>query len=303
MSPVSIREPDAGEAAALAELLNAHSRAIHGEADLSVDEVCHWFTMKNIWMRVVERDGCPVAYLDVADDHEDGTRFHVDARPLDAEAADAAAKAAVEHARAHAAPEAIVRGYAPERDEACSAAYERAGFRVVRHSFEMRIDDLRDVAAPVWPEGICVRTFRPEDEEVVWAVTNEAFADHWDHQPPTPEGRAQWRHRQLESPRFDPELWFLAEDGGEVAGVGLCDWHHSGDPRFGWVQTLGVRRRWRRRGLALALLRHAFAEFARRGATRVGLGVDAENTTGAVRLYECAGMHVERLSDTWELTL
>ena len=132
---------------------------------------------------------------------------------------------------------------------------------------------------------------------------NDAFADHWDHQPPTPAGREQWRRLMLENPRFDPDLWFLAAADGELAAVPLCGWHWSGDPAFGWVHTLGVRRPWRRRGLALALLHHSFREFAVRGATRVGLGVDAENTTGAVRLYERAGMRVARRNDAWEKAL
>ena len=49
---------------------------------------------------------------------------------------------------------------------------------------------------------------------------------------------------------------------------------------------------WRRRGVGLALLRHTFREFHLRGDTHVGLGVDAENPTGATRLYERAGMRV-----------
>jgi ribosomal protein S18 acetylase RimI-like enzyme len=107
----------------------------------------------------------------------------------------------------------------------------------------------------------------------------------------------------LGDPSFDPELWFLAEDGADLAGVSLCGWHNSGDRSFGWVHVLGVRRPWRRRGLALALLRHSFAESARRGATRVGLGVDAASPTGAVGLYERAGMRVQRRTEVWEKQL
>jgi ribosomal protein S18 acetylase RimI-like enzyme len=61
---------------------------------------------------------------------------------------------------------------------------------------------------------------------------------------------------------------------------------------MGWIGALGVRDRWRKRGIGLALLQHAFAEFHRRGLTKVGLGVDASNPTGATRLYERAGMRV-----------
>ena len=62
--------------------------------------------------------------------------------------------------------------------------------------------------------------------------------------------------------------------------------------RQGWIGAIGVREPWRKRGLGLALLHHAFADWFRRGVTTVALGVDAENPTGATRLYERAGMHV-----------
>jgi ribosomal protein S18 acetylase RimI-like enzyme len=72
---------------------------------------------------------------------------------------------------------------------------------------------------------------------------------------------------------------------------------------FGWCNGLGVRRPSRRRGLGLALLRHAFRELRSRGLSCAGLGVDGSNPTGAVQLYERAGMHVASRSDTWELRL
>jgi ribosomal protein S18 acetylase RimI-like enzyme len=88
--------------------------------------------------------------------------------------------------------------------------------------------------------------------------------------------------------------------GDEVAAVALCRARAHEDPEMGFVNTLGVRRPWRRQGLGLALLHHAFGEFYRRGQKRVGLGVDASNLTGATRLYERAGMHVARQFDLYE---
>ncbi len=66
---------------------------------------------------------------------------------------------------------------------------------------------------------------------------------------------------------------------------------------------MGVLREWRKHGLGLALLRHSFDEFYRRGAKSAGLGVDAENLTGATRLYEIAGMRVWRVNCTYEFEL
>ena len=68
------------------------------------------------------------------------------------------------------------------------------------------------------------------------------------------------------------------------------------------LPDLAVRRPWRRRGLGEALLREAFVALGAAGKRRAGLGVDAENTTGAVALYKRVGMHVVRRSDTWELS-
>ncbi|MGH3130630.1 MAG: GNAT family N-acetyltransferase, partial [Gaiellaceae bacterium] len=148
--------------------------------------------------------------------------------------------------------------------------------------------------------GALVRGFPPERDVEGRQCNQEAFADHWDHQPIPIE---RWREFQLDPETFDPTLWWLAEEDGELAGFSLNAWHFSGDRTFGWVGSLGVRRPWRRRGLGLALLRHSFCDFKRRGATRVELGVDAENTTGAVRLYERAGMHAARRNDTYERPL
>ena len=113
----------------------------------------------------------------------------------------------------------------------------------------------------------------------------------------------RWRRQQLDAPLARPDMSFVALAGDEIAGVCLCATHESGERGYGWVGILGVRPPWRRRGLGEALLRTAFRAFAAEGATRVGLGVDGENTTGAVRLYERAGMRVIRRYDTYERRL
>lgn len=100
----------------------------------------------------------------------------------------------------------------------------------------------------------------------------------------------EWRARQLERDDFDPSLWSVAKDGDEVAGavIGGVD----AELDAGWIPTVGVRRRWRRRGLGGALLRASFAAFVRAGCPTVALGVDSAGTTGATRLYEREGMRV-----------
>jgi mycothiol synthase len=288
----TIRAATRADAAAIADVLNAHSLALFDESDLTAATVEGWFALPRVvWFGLAERAGRAGGYADVqqSDAHAD-----VDARTLDADVAVALVEAAVSHAR----PDAPVWGYAPATDEPAVAAYRAAGFTPIRHAFTMLIHLEGERVRPEWPEGIEVRPWREADDATVHATLQESFADHFGFEPRSFDEWLQAVNAQAET---DRSLWWLAVEGDDVAGVAVCSWHSSGDRTFGWVNELGVRSRWRRRGLGLALLRHAFAELGARGATRVGLGVDAENTTGAVRLYERAGMHVARRYDTWEL--
>jgi mycothiol synthase len=91
------------------------------------------------------------------------------------------------------------------------------------------------------------------------------------------------------APGASLDLWLAVWDGYEIAATMICDARRY---EMGWIGSIGVRKPWRRRGLGLALLHHAFKEFWLRGERTVGLGVDAENPTGATRLYERAGMQL-----------
>jgi ribosomal protein S18 acetylase RimI-like enzyme len=99
---------------------------------------------------------------------------------------------------------------------------------------------------------------------------------------------------------FQPEHWFVVESGDHLAGIALCRMPET-EPGLGWVDILGVVPACRRRGLAIALLRHVFGHFADLGLRQVALSVDAENPTGAVGPYERAGMHVARKYVRYEL--
>ena len=72
---------------------------------------------------------------------------------------------------------------------------------------------------------------------------------------------------------------------------------------IGWIRTLGVRRPWRQRGLGEAILLHSFGEFYKRSKTTIGLGVDAQNPTGATRLYQKVGMFAASEFVTYEKEL
>ena len=180
--------------------------------------------------------------------------------------------------------------------------FENLGYSHLRSFYTMHIEMDAEPPAPRWADGIALRPFVPErDMEAVYRADVEAFSDHFGYiVQPFDVGFPRFVHHFTETENYDPSIWYVAWDGDEVAGISLGRPHAYEDPEMGWVSTLGVRRAWRKRGLGLALLQHSFGEFYKRGMRKVGLGVDAGSLTGALRLYEKAGMHVARQFDKYE---
>jgi ribosomal protein S18 acetylase RimI-like enzyme len=179
-------------------------------------------------------------------------------------------------------------------DPSGQALHLGAGYAQVGESWIMRVDHgATPPPAPRWPAGVELRPFRPGvDETAAHLLINETFGDLADYRPVPFDN---WASRLLRRDDFDPRWWFLAWAPGPagaeaLAGAALC----FDEGSKGWVSQIGVRRAWRRQGLALALLHHAFGAFYAAGLPSVELGVNAANATGAVRVYERAGMHVSR---------
>ena len=191
-----------------------------------------------------------------------------------------------------------VGNWISSRDYILVDALKREGYAYKRSFWHMEIDLEQAPSAPRWPEGVTIRTIQVgREERAVFEMLDEAFQDHFGHMPGDYE---QWAHWQFNE-TFDPSLWFLAFEGDRMVGGIIC--RHVRDLELGWVGQLAVLRPWRRNGLGMALLLHAFGEFYRRGIYKVGLGVDSQNLTGATRLYERAGMHVALQHDTYEKEL
>jgi len=172
------------------------------------------------------------------------------------------------------------------------------GYREVRRFWEMTIELGDDPPPePLLPEGFRIESFSSELARAFHGALEEAFAEHWEYQP---EPFEEWWERQVARPDHDPSLWFVVRTGEDVAAATRNDPERSGG---GWIGALGVRADWRGRGLAKALLLRSFREFHQRGQRRVGLGVVAENTTGATKLYESVGMVVDSEHVVWEKVL
>lgn len=293
-----LREPTPADSAPLAGLLNAQTLALYGTADLSPEAMASWFGLPDLEMRVVDGPGGLEAYADFVPTKDTDWAW-IDLRQHPDHPGSGAALLDHFEARTRELGRLSARTFVPERDGATRRLVEARGYTAIRFSFRMAIE-LGDTAPAVFPDGIGVRLMRAGEEHDVYLATNDAFADHWDFHPDTFDS---WRRWNLERDGSRPDLWWLAMHGDEIAGVCLNRMGDDGDPEHGYVHILGVRPPWRRRGIAEGLLRHSFHDFRGRGVRRVTLDVDGENTTGAVRLYERVGMHVERRSDTYEKRL
>ncbi|HLY29306.1 MAG TPA: GNAT family N-acetyltransferase, partial [Aggregatilineales bacterium] len=175
-----------------------------------------------------------------------------------------------------------------------------SGFSPLRTFWLMRIDFDSPPPQPHWPVGVSVRQMvGGQDEQAVWDADQDIFRDHWGYMPMPFEDFVT----HINSLHYDPTLSFLALADGQIAGFSLNLPGTTEDPAMGFIEDLGVRRAWRRQGIALALLYHSFGAFYRAGKTSAALSVDSNSLTGATRLYERAGMHIMRQFDLYEKEL
>ena len=297
---MNLRHPDPGELDAVLALLQANDIADAGVTDWVRDDLRrHWDELdleQNAW--VVELDGQLAGYLDVENRGTgrviaDGY-VHPDARGrgVGSELVRLSERHALELA-----PDGPLRLHIGTLSTA-DAFFLARGYGRVR-SFLRMVIDLDAAPELTSPPEVELRTMRsPEEDHAVYEVLEEAFADDWEHRPRPFE---EYAKRTFHDPDFDAFLCPVAVAEGAIVGASLNWWKRNGD--WGWIGTLGVRRKGRGRGIGEALVRWSFAEFLRRGERRVALGVDALNETGALRLYERLGMRRFWEAAVWEKEL
>jgi mycothiol synthase len=299
MSSFRLRSAARSDGPAVAELIAALDLAILGRTDYSPAELEEEWRLLDVehdaWVVLGERDrvaGYGTVELRDAVAHTDGY-VHPDAwgrgigalliRSLEAEAsrrgsARVQTATLASDARAHA----LLSGF---------------GYHEVRRFWHMRID-LTEAPAPArWPAEVSATTFDVADARAFHAVLDAAFVDHWNH---TPEPFEEFSRQYLEHDGFDPGLCTVVRADHEIVAGTVCMPERLG---VGWVSRLFTVPEWRGRGIGAALLADAFGRFWLIGRQSVGLGVDAQNDTGAQRLYERAGMRVHLAAVVFERAL
>ncbi len=186
--------------------------------------------------------------------------------------------------------------FVSEGEAGKQALFEQEGYTPVRYFFEMVRPNLDDIPDAPLPPGLEVRPVKPEHLRAIWAADVEAFRDHWGAGAVTEADYRRW----LGGTEYQPEAWKVAWDvaSDQVAGMvlGFIDAGLNvqlGRQR-GWTENISVRRPWRKKGVARALIAENLRELKARGMTEAALGVDADNPTGALRVYESIGFRTTK---------
>ena len=315
-----VRWPE--EAATLIEINNATRLAAGSLAVLTVEGILSFYGHLShsdlaTDLRIGEVAGRPVAYVRVEwrDENRGDRAFNTAIFPVpDAPPGTFAAllEWAVARLRDKAAllpPDgrrALVTATTWGEDASAPAELEARGFRLVRFGYEMLRPSLDDTPDRALPPGVEVRPVHPDHLRAIFDAEAEAFAGHWGAGV---EDASDDRWQEfLENPyNRDTQLWQVAWAGDEVIGMVRPYISEEENVRHavlrGWCENISTRPAWRGRGVASALICLALRALRDRGMTEAALGVDAQNETGALRLYESMGFRAVFREVEWRRPL
>ncbi len=197
----------------------------------------------------------------------------------------------------------VFRSWAADTEHGTIALLAKEGYQPTRYGYDMA----RSLSEPIpdlsLPAGLEVRPVSPTQYRSVFDALEESFRDIPGHATWTEDDYQRW----LKDPAFQPALWQVAWAGDEVAGMVLNFIDNEGNAEFkvqrGWTDPIGVRRPWRKQGVASALIARSLRLLKEQGMTEARLGVDTQNPNGALRLYESLGYHKVREFTTFEKPL
>ncbi len=315
-----VRWPE--EAATLIEINNATRLAAGSLAVLTVEGIRAYYDhLENsdlaTDLRIGEVDGRPVAYVRVEwrDEHR-GDRAFATALFATPHAPPGTFGALLDWAigrhRANAAnliPDgrrALVTATTWGDDSEGVAALEARGFANVRFGYEMLRPTLDEIPDRALPAGVDVRPVEPAHLRRIFEAEVEAFAGHWG--AGVEDGSdARWQEFQVDPYNRDTSLWQVAWAGDEVVGMVRPFINEEENARYsvtrGWCENISTRAAWRGKGVASALICRALRALRDRGMSEAALGVDAQNETGALRLYESMGFRAVFREVEWRRPL
>jgi ribosomal protein S18 acetylase RimI-like enzyme len=191
------------------------------------------------------------------------------------------------------------QSWAADTETSTKWLLDAEGYEAVRTDSSLVRDLLEPIPETQLPQGLEIRPVKPEHIWPIFNAANEAFQDHWGFRPTEDEEFKSW----MNDPNFRPELWKVAWDGDQVAGSVQNYLNPEENEEFnrkrGYTEGISTRRPWRKRGLATALIVESMKMFKEMGMTETAHGVDAENTSGALLLYQRLGYKVVKQYTTY----
>jgi mycothiol synthase len=179
--------------------------------------------------------------------------------------------------------------WSTDSDTSSKTMLDSDGYQPIRYDFDMLRPLTKEIEPRALPPGLEVRPIQPKDYRLIWEASDEAFRDHWGYSPATESSYEWWQ----KGDSFQPDLWKVAWDGDQVAGMVLNFIDHAENKSYGrkcgYTENICIRRPWRRRGLARALLTQSLLMLKEKGMREARLGVDTQNPNGALQLYESVG--------------
>jgi len=187
----------------------------------------------------------------------------------------------------------IFRTWRKNKAKDIVAFFKKHGYQPERFFFEMNRPIEKEISECPLPEGVEIRPVEPTHFRAIWDAEQEAFRDHWGYAQPTEQMYEAWQKQRL----FRPEYWKVAWEDDQVCGMVLNFFDEEENKEYnrqrGWTEEISVRRPWRGKGLAKALIAESIRMFRDMGMEETALGVDSDNPNGALKLYENMGYAVE----------
>lgn len=188
------------------------------------------------------------------------------------------------------------RAFFSETEQGREPLLRSEGYLPTTYFAEMLRPDLENLPEAPMPDGLEIRPVLPEHYQAIWEADNEAGRDHWGYTPATEQDYQAWLNDPVV---FQPELWCIAWDGDQVAGQVRSFINHQENAdygrKWGYTEFISVRRPWRRRGLARALLVQSLHTLKQHAMDAANLGVHVENPNNALHLYESVGFQTLKM--------
>lgn len=187
-----------------------------------------------------------------------------------------------------------INSFTSEKDIGGVKLMESHGLTPEMYVADMIRPDLENIPYAPMPEGLVVRTPRPDEYRKLFDAQVDAFRDHYG----ATEAQDAWFETWVADPDLDPTLWRVAWDGDEVAGQVRSFIDKEQNEEYGrlrgWTEDISTGRAYRRKGLARSLLCQSLEAVRDAGMKEAALGVHTDNPNGAYKLYESVGFVIER---------